>query len=562
MADPVSRRNAAMPLARLSTRTDVPTGPQVSPSPPPPLLWPGEMQTTTAEDPRSGSARPMDPEIAAALKLVRVDGLRLGQLPEQQRRNPHVVEEAVRQNGLALQWAGPWTDDPRVVTAAVQQDGTALQFASARLQLDPKVVGSAVTENGSALRWAGPELRQDPRLALLACRNSDAALDVLPPELWRNKAFCKELVTTCAPALARTAFADDKEVAGCAIRASGRALKYAGPTVQDDAELVHEATWRNGWPLEFASARLRDNKDVVLAAVNRDGQALRFASARMQADPEIAEAALASGRSSMAFVSPALKSNPDFLLRCAQKDPLLLDKLSPPMRSAVCAQDRTLERQCQDLRQQLEALHIQNPDRFDLPTLRHLIRNRQADDPADKRPVALFIYPQADWNGAFEFNSVRDLSSSHRVMYYEVGSDDDMIAAWKQGTAARKASLVEIGGHGERQLTAFGAEDPARSERENEGSYLDLSDGDQLRNANLSAGLLPGAHVVVGSCSTGSGRDDAPNVANLLATYLPRAYVHAPVIPTNHRSQLDAQGRFLSPGFLEGSTYEYVVQPR
>lgn len=89
---------------------------------------------------------------------------------------------------------------------------------------------------------------------------------------------------------------------------------------------------------------------------------------------------------------------------------------------------------------------------------------------------------------------------------------------------------------------------------------LDLSEEAELQSA--FAGLMkPGGHVVLHSCSTGSGRAEAESIANLVARLTPEAAVHAPTVPSNNRMVLDADGGFVDPGNWHGKAFSYTVKP-
>ncbi len=76
--------------------------------------------------------------------------------------NKNVVLEAVKQNGLALQFASEkLQDDKNVVLEAVKQYGRALRFASENLRDDKDIVMTAVQQNRYALMYASKELQED-----------------------------------------------------------------------------------------------------------------------------------------------------------------------------------------------------------------------------------------------------------------------------------------------------------------------------------------------------------------------------------------------------------------
>jgi len=80
------------------------------------------------------------------------------------RKKRTVVEAAVHQNGLALEFAFPQLKhDPDIVEIAVRQNGLALQFASAKWRDNHRIVALAAHQNIDALQYASPRYRRMTR---------------------------------------------------------------------------------------------------------------------------------------------------------------------------------------------------------------------------------------------------------------------------------------------------------------------------------------------------------------------------------------------------------------
>lgn len=100
-------------------------------------------------------------------------------------------------------------------------------------------------------------------------------------------------------------------------------------------------------------------------------------------------------------------------------------------------------------------------------------------------------------------------------------------------------------------MTAFGARDSVATHGDPRGATLDAGDeGFLVRNA-LSGCLAPDAAIVMGSCSTGHGRGQADNIANLMARVFPGRSVYAPLEPTCYVLALDDQGKFTGVTYLK-----------
>ena len=108
-----------------------------------------------------------------------------------------IVLAAVRQNGLALQYAflglrrrpeDSWReedlrDDRKVVLAAVMQNGLALTHAHDTFLKDREVVLAAVMQNGLALEHVHSTFRKDREVVLAAVIQNSLAIKFASPKL-------------------------------------------------------------------------------------------------------------------------------------------------------------------------------------------------------------------------------------------------------------------------------------------------------------------------------------------------------------------------------------------
>lgn len=69
-----------------------------------------------------------------AMHAVRKDGFAIQHLDQMTIKNMDIVSEALRENGLALQFVSHYKDDEEMVFIAKNQNKEALKFASARLK--------------------------------------------------------------------------------------------------------------------------------------------------------------------------------------------------------------------------------------------------------------------------------------------------------------------------------------------------------------------------------------------------------------------------------------------
>ena len=175
----------------------------------------------------------------------------------------------VRTNGLLLVYLGEnMRDNKAVVLTAVRKNGRALPFASRRLQADPEIKKAA----------HGFDIRKMAAIAMVQ----------------QIGMFLKDLSEDLR---------DDRDVVLQALWQDSGALPFASPRLQADPEIIRAAVvgdvkksvieriQKDGLFLQYVVEELKDDEDVVLAAVRQNGEALPFASPRLQADPEIMKAA-------------------------------------------------------------------------------------------------------------------------------------------------------------------------------------------------------------------------------------------------------------------------------
>lgn len=322
-------------------------------------------------------------------------------------------------------------------------------------------------------------------------------------------------------------------------------------------------------------------------AISTSAEAYDLARAKPAVKSAMLEA-VAICEATFKFARPALRNDPAFVTQAAIRNPALLvpewqdqyvaktlaDSIKPAIRAQALAHPevakaidvyRTLLSKAPDLK----------PEGFsdNRPLLTTLIQNRLTAAIKDARPTAVVALPKDDWNGQFsEIETLRSLTKNYKVMAYRVATDVEFATAVKESTVTKPADFLLIGGHGEKQLTAFGADDPARLPaaarvvdyanlksvskysaalaKANEEKYIDLSDKAQL--APLKASLGDGADIVLLSCSTGKGGANARNLAHFLHNLFPQTRLHAPTEPVpNAGLVLDATGKFKTTPFEE-----------
>ena len=185
-------------------------------------------------------------------------------------------------------------DDEEVVVQAVRRDSNALQFASSRLRGHRSVVLDAIRWNGLALEYAEPQMQSDPEVVAIAADQNVGALAFANDALLRRQDFMLHCIryNIRARSYAHLSlwddgyFADsvaallnDPAVVHKSVSINGLALAEtpAGAAVRGDSAIVATAVEQDGRALEFASKELRCSEEIVSYAVRENGLALQFA---------------------------------------------------------------------------------------------------------------------------------------------------------------------------------------------------------------------------------------------------------------------------------------------
>ncbi len=455
--------------------------------------------------------------------------------------------------------------------------------------------------NGRALEWAGPALKRDQALVADAVAADPQNFSFAAPQLRADPTFVRELLPLAAEHPLRSALRyaapelrASRAFAESMVDAYGALFSELDGTLRSDAGLARRALLSSLDAVDGVDAPI-DDKALMLELVAKNGSFLVKASPRLKADPHVLEAAI---RTAPAMGPPASMPEPDrtrldllavarwplrikffkpedprtavLLEAAAQKDARVLglrgrEEVPEGVRRALAdlaAKRPDLAQAADALATRFKAQGITRPERLGFPqTALQLLANRETSRP-DGRPLAIAVYSPDDWNGGLSAGEVEHLNKGYRVLYFEATQDSGLVDVLARGTAQQKASLVLLAGHGSQRRMALGAEDPQASVGvAPEVAYLDTSDEAQLRDAGLDARLEKDATVVLVSCSTGRGAP-GDNVAGMLSRALPTARILAPLVSTNGAVQVDAQGRFVDPGYDVGPGFTLAIPPR
>ena len=173
--------------------------------------------------------------------------------------------------------------------------------------------------------------------------------------------------------------------------------------------------------------------------------------------------------------------------------------------------------------------------------LNEVIINRQNIDKPDGRPLAVLIFAKFEYNGALEVdNQIGELiSRGYRVIYFEVGTKDEFIAALKDSTAAQRAKLFLVSAHGEQNAILLGKDSISQEE-----FHINPHQEDELKE-KIQGCLTDDSVIVLSSCYAGKGREEENNLANMMKRIFPQAKVFAPPISARSYCVFDQQGRVI-----------------
>lgn len=232
-----------------------------------------------------------------ALLAVKQNGLALEMVQPNMHGDEFAWEDlviaAVEQEAYALFHVAQFQTNRAVVMAAVKKDGDTLQFAAKYLRDDREIVKIAVNNSGIALQW-GRLYNTDRSIVLDAVRNNGEALIYADQMFKRDRRIVLEAVSQNGEMLEYVdeLFKSDDEIVMAAVVECGSALQYADDVLKGDYEIVMAAVSQDGWSLNYADKLLTMNREIVLAAVSRSGYALQFADDSLKKNYEIVMAAI------------------------------------------------------------------------------------------------------------------------------------------------------------------------------------------------------------------------------------------------------------------------------
>ena len=259
------------------------------------------------------------------MSAVRQNGMALQYAPGRSKDDKEVVMAAVRQNGFALQYASDrLKDDIDIVASSVQKDGYALKFASVRLQMDESIISFAVQQNGYALQFSKKINRTSGRL------NQYSSKPITLLAVQQNGLSLRYIINK-----------SDKEVVMTAITNNVDALAFASPELRNDKEVVLFAVEKNIHALQFASDGMKNDKEIITIAVKKnaadrigDCPIFNYASAALKNDKAfVMELLRIEGVNILRYLSDALKNDKEVVMKSLEFDGRVLEYASDELRN-------------------------------------------------------------------------------------------------------------------------------------------------------------------------------------------------------------------------------------
>lgn len=320
------------------------------------------------------------------------------------------------------------------------------------------------------------------------------------------------------------------------IRTSDRAFPLMDEDKKKDKRFFLSALARNVYIMRpeiqsLAGTDYGKDREIVLAAVKKNGEALTFADQSLQSDKIFLEQSFAANINSANYMK--------------EKYPGL--------------EERRLA-----INSDMSNLGLSRLSQMDIPLAiaEELIRNRKNNQP-DGRPLALVNVVVEDHNDAFRSIKVIDgLVKKYRVVAFEAKTDPAFFQAVRENGEKQKISFQMISGHGAYNMLSFGMSDIVFPLAGSEGYFLDLSDENKM--ADFKQYYLPGATIILNSCSTGWGENTRNNIANMMKRVLPQANISAPTRPSINNTTTfisDTQGNIARADFFCG-LFSCTYSPR
>ena len=205
------------------------------------------------------------------------------------RKDATIVLEAVRQNGLALQYARKAKKYREIVMTAVRENGEAIQFASDDLKKDKQVGLLAVKQNGLALKHLTQELKNDFDIVVEAINQNGEALQYASSDMRRNMTMILKCVKMDPKTIVHALLDSETNILDV-VAMNGKAINYLPNTqLKKDRNVILNAIPSNLDALSHATKQLRSDKSFMMEAIRLNPKAFKYATQELQQNEDLIE---------------------------------------------------------------------------------------------------------------------------------------------------------------------------------------------------------------------------------------------------------------------------------
>jgi hypothetical protein len=247
-----------------------------------------------------------DHNFSVALKK---DGLLLGRASSKQRKSKKLVEIAVKQNPLALQFVSFDVRTDSLVLTAVKLNGEMIQYALPNQKENPDIIVAAILQTPAALKFVDPDALTHPKILKLFRKNGNL-LQYSTPEQKRKDLVVDSALRNTPHALKYLShFMITDERVKAAVSKDGTALQHARKIQKENLEIAEIAIRENPLALKFVPKEVM-TRIFALLAVSLRPCSLEFLPNNLRSDSEIVSKAFICSRETIQFaIFPLTQAN-------------------------------------------------------------------------------------------------------------------------------------------------------------------------------------------------------------------------------------------------------------
>lgn len=228
--------------------------------------------------------------------------------------NPHIVKEAIKLDGLALQYASEnLKNDPDIVLLAIQENMEAFNFASNELKNNKEFLLKVIEKEPYCLQDIDEKFLGDEDIIYNAIVSSKNPIffNLASQELQSNVNFILKLVKKGESILKHLPeyWFDNEIITLTAVHSSNTALQYFPDKIKNNVTEMLKYININHENIQYASKDLLDNKEFITLAIARNGLTIRYASERLKDDKSLAYGAVMNNFGALNHINKKYKND-------------------------------------------------------------------------------------------------------------------------------------------------------------------------------------------------------------------------------------------------------------